>query len=853
MVEARRRILLGRGTIETRSLAASATVEQGRPGLPPTDPANGLMETEAQQRRAQGLGHRTRRATSRTYWQIVRENLFTFFNITLIGIGVLLIGLGLTTDALVSSGLAVINAVVGIIQEAIAKRRLDKIALVARVRATVVRDGEEREVDPEALVLGDVLVLRPGDQVMLDGRVVGDGRIEVDESLLTGESDPVSRQPGDPVFSGSYTVSGSARYQAEKVGDQTMASQITAGARVYRRIITPLQRQINLIVRLLLAIAGTFAVMLLIFSAVWDFPIREIALAAAVILGIVPAGLFLMVTVTYAMAAIRLANRDALIQQMNAVESLSHVNVFCMDKTGTLTANSLEVVEFRLLAGDGLEIRTALGAMVRSASAQNPTSEAIAAACDGPVVPLLDEIPFSSARKWGAVAFDRADVRGVVALGAPELLGRHVAGDMEDFPAGWTDRGLRVLLVASSPTPTMLHDGDGVPTLPPDLAARAWLGIADELRPNSRETLAGFRDAGIDLKIISGDNPETVAALAHHAGMTGELTLFTGPELAESDDERFDQIAEEGRIFGRVTAEQKERLIDALRRRGHYVAMTGDGVNDVLALKKANLGIAMQSGSQATRAAADIVLLNDSFGALPDAFREGQRVRMGLQGALGLFLTRAFVAALVILLVILVQAGFPFSPTSLSLLTTLTVGIPATGLALWAHPATPPRGLLQTLVAFVLPAALTLAAAAFVVYTLYYFSNVDADFSTIPIAGVPDATAGSADAIARDALTHLLVLAGLVLVPFTSPPTSWFAVAAETNHDWRPTLLAVAMLPVYIAILAIRPLREFFGTDLLSAADYIVIGAVVVVWAIVLRYAYRTQAFGRYFGYASAP
>jgi len=244
---------------------------------------------------------------SRTYWQIIHENLFTFLNMTLIGIGVLLIGLGLVTEALVSSGLAVINAVVGIIQEVIAKHRLDQIALIVRAQATVVRDGDEHGVDPKALVLGDVLVLRSGDQVMLDGRVVGDGRIEVDESLLTGESEPVSKRPGDPVFSGSHAVSGSARYQAERVGDETMVSQLTAGARAYRQVITPLQRQINLIVRLLLAIAGTFLVMLLVTSVVWGIPLADTALAAAVIVGIVPAGLFLMVTVTYAMAAIRLA------------------------------------------------------------------------------------------------------------------------------------------------------------------------------------------------------------------------------------------------------------------------------------------------------------------------------------------------------------------------------------------------------------------------------------------------------------------------------------------------------------------------------------------------------------------
>ena len=830
--------------------AASAPAAEEFSGMP-TDPAIGLTETEAGRRRERGLAHSTTRATSRTYWQIVRDNLLTFLNTTLIGIGVILIILGLESEALVSSGLAVLNALGGIVQEAIAKRRLDRIALVTRLTATVLRDGAAREVDPGTLVLGDVLLLGAGDQVMLDGVVVGDGRMEVDESLLTGEADPVPKRPGDHVYSGSYCVSGAARYQAEKVGDETMAGRLTAGARVYRLTVTPLQRQINVVVRLLLVIAGTFLAMLLISSLLWNIPFRQTVLASAVIVGIVPSGLFLMVTITYSMAAIRLANQDALIQQMNAVESLSNVDVICMDKTGTLTANALEVVEFHLVGGDELAIQREIGAMVRCGTIQNKTSAAIAAAYDGPKPPTRDEIAFSSDRKWSAVAVDSDDLRGVFALGAPEYLGTLLPVGPGAPPPGWAERGLRVLLVAASPTPATLHDPAGEPRLPSDLAPRAWLGLADELRPHSRETLTGFRDAGIALKIISGDNPKTVAALARQAGVLGELTLFTGPELAELDDGRFDQAGEDGTIFGRIAADQKERLVDALRRRGHYVAMIGDGVNDVLALKRANLAIAMQSGSQATRAAADIVLLNDSFGALPAAFREGQRVRMGLQSSLGLFLTRAFVAALIILLVVIVQAGFPFSPTSLSLLTTLTVGIPATGLALWAHPRTPPRGLIRSLVTFVLPASLTLAAAAFAVYALYYF-RFDVDLDALRSGNVATLNAATpSDAIARDALTYLLLLAGLLLVPFSCPPTAWFAVVAETSNDWRPTLLAVAMLPLYVTILAVRPLREFFGTDLLSVVDYIGIALIVVVWGLVLRYAYRTQAFGRLFGFVT--
>lgn len=337
---------------------------------------------------------------------------------------------------------------------------------------------------------------------------------------------------------------------------------------------------------------------------------------------------------------------------MNAVECFSHIVVFCMDKTGPLTTNSLPVVEFRSVAGDESAFRWEPGAMVRSANARNPTGEAIAATRDGSMISPLDEITSSATRTWSAVAFDGDELRGVVAIGAPELPGSHIASNRVDIPPEWTARGLRVLLMTPSPSHAMLHNGEGVPALPPDLAPRAWLGLHDELRPNSREMPVGFRAASIDLKIISGDHQETVAALARQAGLAGKLGLVSGDELSDLDDKRFGQFAEEGLVFVRITPEQNERLMAALRSHGHYVAMTGDGVNDALRWKMARFGIAMQSGSQVIRVAADLVLLNDSFGALPSAFREGQRRRMGRQGALGLFLTRVFVVRLVIQLVV---------------------------------------------------------------------------------------------------------------------------------------------------------------------------------------------------------
>jgi cation-transporting ATPase E len=832
------------------SVVSAAPAAGAAPDLLTTTPT-GLTEAEASARRAQGLGNTGGPRTGRSYADIVRDNLFTFINVSLFAVGAVLISMGLVRDAIMASGLAVANGLIGVVQEVIAKRRLDKIALVNRTNATVVRDGEHRSIPPEQIVAGDLLAVAAGDQVFVDGRLI-EGALQADESLLTGESDPMPRQAGDPVAAGSFCVSGSGLYFAEKVGAESLAARIAAGAKAYRTALTPLQRGVNRVVRLLLAVAGFFLVSIIISSLLHDYPFRDTVLAAAVVLGIVPSGLFLMIVVTYSMAIVRLARQDALVQQVNAVESLSNVTVFCMDKTGTLTANALKLVEIRPIGGAAeADLRRDLGAFARSAPGGTKTSDAIAAACPAAAHELVDSVPFSSARKWSAAAAAADAFRGTFALGAPEFLGKLVTGgDSLVAPAGWAEAGRRILLWARSPEAGPLHDAAGEPHLPTAMEAAAWLAFDDELRPHSRDTLQAFRHAGIELKIISGDNPETVAALARQAGLPADAKLVAGPDLEAMDDAAFGQAAREATVFGRVTPEQKRRLVETLKRQGQYVAMTGDGVNDVLSLKQADLGIAMQSGSQATRNAADIVLLHDSFSALPLAFAEGQRIRRGLQGVLELFLTRVFTVALVILAVLVVEAGFPFSPAHLTLLTTLTVGIPTFGLALWAHGGPPPAHMGKALVRFVLPASLLLSAFAFAVYLLMFVTMrlvvEHADDGGV----IATATLAQAETAPREALIHVLVLGGLILVPFAAPPTRWFAVVKECTGDWRPTLLALAMLPLYILVLAVPALRGVFGLNLLDPEDYLIVAGLVVAWALLLRRAWQRNTFGRFFGYS---
>jgi cation-transporting ATPase E len=815
----------------------------------------GLTSAEVAQRVAAGQQHHTRFEGTRTYRQIIRENLFGTINISLLSIGAALIALERYADAVISAGIVVINVGVGLVQEVRAKRRLDHIALLTRPKIGVIRDGVQQELRPDQVVLGDTIVVDPGDQIIVDGRVLF-GRIEVDESLLTGEEDLVVKKVDDEVASGSICVTGRAAFEATRVGNDSLAARITSGAKAFRRSLTPLQEEVNLILRLLLVMTGFFGLLLLLSSIIHNAQVTEAVLAGAVIAGLVPPGLFLMITLNYAMAAVRLASLDALIQQSNAVDSLSNVDILCLDKTGTLTANKLRMETIVPIDGSLDDLKSLLGDYAVSVTAGNKTTEAIVTATEGTKHAINDEVPFSSARKWSAISFDDPARRGVVALGAPEMLGRLLKTSPEppEQVTDWANNGLRVLLLATSPDPATLNQGDDgdEATLPGNMKAVAWISFADELRPKSQETLTSFRESGITLKVISGDNPSTVAALAKQAGLS-HAAAISGLDLEEMSDSQLADAAEANDIFGRITPQQKERLVGALRSRGHYVAMIGDGVNDVLSLKQANLGIAMESGSAATRSVADIVLLNDSFGALPAAFREGQRIRSGMQDILKLFMVRVFSVALLLVSAVALQAGFPFSPRQISILSSLTVGVPVFFLAIWARPEVAKEGgILKSLAHFVAPAAMTITLTALAVYLIFYTGHNPGatDHGVIVTVSEQDSggTALTEISRSRDAITITTVLCGLILLVFVEPPIRFLVGGDKFSGDWRPTILAGIMGACLVLILGVPFLRDFFGMGKLSGADYGVIIAIVAVWAVVLQLFWRYRLLDKLLG-----
>jgi cation-transporting ATPase E len=682
----------------------------------------------------------------------------------------------------------------------------------------------------------------------------------------------VRKRAGDELFSGSFCVTGGARFEARQVGGDSFANQVTAGARAERRVLTPLQREINGVIRLTLLVAAFLMVVLVISAVAWRDPFVELVERLVVVVGLVPQGLLLSIVVAYGLGAMRVAGHGALVQQSNAIESLSNVDTFCLDKTGTLTTNRLKLADVRPLGIGREDLRNRLGSFVASATTGNKTSEAIAEALPGEKQPAIDEVSFSSSRKWSALVFDGNEdggsgpsagdsgdmtsdlpatlsLRGVYVLGAPEMLRPHLRPGAE--PNGqadeWAARGLRVLLFAYRPEPVYMNEAHNRVRDPDGLVPLGLVGITDELRPQAYETLKAFAEAGVDLKIISGDNPETVKALAVQAGFDPEAKLISGPELDRLDDGRLEVAAVEHGVFGRITPEQKEGLVEALHAQGRYVAMTGDGVNDVLSLKKADLGIAMQSGSQATRGVADIVLTNDSFAVLPHAITEGQRIIAGMQSVLKLFLTRTFFLALLIIAVVMVGT-FPFSPRQSALLSFLTAGIPAVALAAWARPARARRGgALGRIASFAVPASLAVTLVGLLLFVVY----------CVPVFEVArgSATVDEINATLKDTLPRaqtvvisFLAVCGLLLVMFVEPPNRFWAGIDEPSGDRRPTWLAIGLLLGLLAIAFVPFLSGLFDLRPVKLLDAAVIAAAAAVWVFVVRWAWRRHLLERFLG-----
>ena len=669
----------------------------------------GLTEPEAQRRADAGLANTMPQASSRSLRDILKANLLTRFNALLGSLLVVILIVGPIQDAIFGL-ILVANALIGIGQELRAKVTLDRLTILAAPLARVVREGITRRVQVSELVLGDLLEVEAGDEIVVDGTVESDEPLELSEALLTGEATPVTKLRGAEVLAGCFVSAGLGRYRATRVGEASFARELTADARRFQLVQSELMRGIDQILRIVTWVIVPTSIMLAI-SQFRASPNLSDAVRGSVagVVTLVPEGLVLLTSASLALAVVRLGRRKVLVQQLSAVEMLARADVICLDKTGTLTEarNSVERVETLSASTDWEEALASIG---HADPRPNASIRAIVAAY--PAQPgwiLESRVPFSSGRKWSAFQFSG---RGWWVVGAPDVLdargGPH--HDLQTRVARIAAEGQRVLLLAQA---KQADPERGLRGLTPV----ALIVLTEEIKPDAAATLAQLVAEGVAVKVISGDHPSTVAAIASRVGLTSRSPAIDGRDLPESESE-LATLAETASTFGRVTPDQKRRLVRALQAAGHTVAMVGDGVNDVLALKEADLGIAMGSGSGAARAVSAVILVNDSFAGVPAILAEGRRVIGNVERLASLFFTKTVYAFLLAVSVSVAGLPFPFLPRQLTLISAFTIGIPSVFLALAPSFERSRGDFLGRVLRFALPSGLVAGAATFAAYAL---------------------------------------------------------------------------------------------------------------------------------------
>ena len=772
------------------------------PAAPAATGAHGLTAAEVADRRERGQTNASSERTSRSVAKILRTNLFTRFNFILGTLLVIILIVGQPQDA-VFGIILVSNTLIGIAQELRAKVTLDRLAVLNEPRVRVIRDGTSQSVDVADLVLDDLVDLRAGDQIVADGDVRDSTGMQVDESLLTGECEPVDKQPGANVLSGSFVVAGSGRYQATAVGDNAYARELTIKAQRFELVHSELIAGINRILKYVTFAIGPVATLTIVSQLHAHSNIRDALVSTvAALVGMVPQGLVLLTSIAFGVAAVTLARRKVLVQQLPAVEGLARVDVVCFDKTGTITDGSIAFD--RLVTLDSsTPVAAALGAL---ADDENRNATLTAVAEHFPAAAgwtRVASVPFSSARKWSAASFDG---QGTWVLGAPEIvLSGTDSGELRRA-AGLASTGARVLVLTR--TDAALN-GE---MLPPGLRPIAFVMCSEQVRPDAASTIAYFIQQGVSPKVISGDSANTVGAVAARVGIPNADHPVDARQLPE-DPDALAQVLHEHSVFGRVTPDQKQAIVTALQHRGHTVAMTGDGVNDALALKLADVGIAMGSGAPATKAVAEIVLLNNNFATLPGVVAEGRRVTANIERVANIFLTKTVWTTLLAVAVGVLLLPYPFLPRHLTIIDALAVGFPAFFLALAPNLRRYVPGFIDRVLRFTIPAGIICAATILAAYLL---TRAD---------GLPLLQQRTAATITG------LVLSLLVLMLLAAPFTWWKA------------LLVAASVTGFGLVFVVKPVREFYALQLpppgsLAAALLVALAglaAMIVFWLITRR------------------
>jgi cation-transporting ATPase E len=764
-----------------------------------------LTPDEVASRRKAGETNAVDSSESRSVVSILRANILTRFNAIISVLLVLILMFGRPADAMF--GLVMIaNALIGIVQELRAKRTLDKLQVLNTPVITVQRSEGDIELRSRDIVLGDIVVIVRGEQIPVDGIVLESDGLEVSEALLTGESEPMLKSEGIEVMSGSFVVAGGGAIGATAVGADSYANKLAEDAKRFTLARSELQNSINQILKIVTWLIIPTSVLLFYSQLQADQSVSAAVVGAvAGVVAMVPQGLVLLVSVSLATAVVRLGKHRVLVQELPAVETLARVDVVCVDKTGTLTSGNIVFDQYVELDAALTDAPSVLSSIAAADPDPNATMHALSGAFPTETPPVVvARMPFSSERKTSAVAFGDGTAWVV---GAPEfVLDEHTRSTLSDEIGRFTVAGNRVLVVCTA-TSAGVADGNASPGTPALL-----LVFSEDVRPDAADTIAYFTDQKVEVKVISGDAAATVAAVAADVGIDVE-DVVDATDLPEFSDALFGTIAEEAGVFGRVKPDQKRDLVTALQRNGHVIAMTGDGVNDVLALKQADLGIAMGAGTGATRAVAQIVLMDNRFASLPHVVAEGRRVVANMERVASLFLTKTVYATMLAILIGVVGLSFPFLPRHMTLVGALTIGIPAFILSFedHAHPIEP--GFLSRVLSFAIPAGLVSGLTVFGFFALTRQDRLDSTLEE-----------------SRTGVTILMVVLGLVILAELVSPVSK-----------RNIMMIAAMFAGLLLVLAIPALRDLFELTFPGPAAWLVVGAVAGIAGTILKVLLRTS------------
>ena len=787
-----------------------------------TNPQIGLTADEVASRVAEGKINGEQTIKTKSIPQILRENILTFFNFIFVAFAVILLfftvfefGADGKVTAQFNIGilgnfgfmiLIVGNCAVGVIQGIRSKLTMDKLSLLSAPKAVVVRDGEETEINIESIVLDDLMVLSTGKQICADGIVV-DGSIEVNESLITGEPDAILKNPGDEVMSGSFVVSGKAKCQVTHIGQDNFVMKISSGAKYFKRPSSEIWRSLMFVTKFMsiVIIPVGIALFLIKYLGQQGDLSDTVIKTLGTLIGMMPSGLVALATTVFCVSVIRLSKHKTNAQDLYCIETLARVDVLCLDKTGTITEGTMEVNSVESTLDEG-EVKQLLKDFTHALDAEDATSMAIKdfVADLSPTREHSGIVPFSSARKWSGATFDGVSY----VLGAPEFVFRNLDDDKQEKISAMAEQGYRVLVLAKA---QRAFDGQN---LPDGLELVAYVYITDKIRAEAPDTLRYFREQGVTVKIISGDNPATVRAVALRAGLEDCDNII---DMSTVADDQIEDIAEKYTIFGRVLPDQKLALVKALKKHGHTVAMTGDGVNDVLALKEADCSVAMASGSDAAKNVSSLVLLDSNFASMPKVVEEGRRSINNLERSASLYLMKTLYNTMLAVLFMIVPFDLPFEPRHLTLISSVTIGIPSVVLALEPNKDRVSGHFLPKVLSHALPGSITvvLGSVAVIIANACFLKDLRLEQ-------------------VQSLYLVLTTFVGLMYLFKVSMPFNWIHV-----------LNFVAMIGIFVAFyfidLGFFSTIEYFGLDKDFTMDMIyailAIGAVLLVAFVGLLFA----------------